>query len=62
MEGSSPDRLAIEQLGRSVGEVLGVFAKTDIKKTILPGSRSWAVPRPWSVRSVEDRRQQQSLE
>jgi len=34
--GSAPNRLAIEQLGRNVGEVLGVFAKTDIKKTFLP--------------------------
>ena len=34
--GSAPNRLAIEQLARNVGEVLGVFAQTEIKKTVLP--------------------------
>ena len=34
--GSAPNTLAIERLGRNVGEVLGVFAHTDIKKTFLP--------------------------
>ena len=34
--GSAPNQLAIEQLARNVGEVLGVFAQTDIKKTVLP--------------------------
>ncbi|HEY6258435.1 MAG TPA: di-heme-cytochrome C peroxidase [Xanthobacteraceae bacterium] len=34
--GAAPNRLAIERLGRNVGEVLGVFARTDIKRTILP--------------------------
>ena len=34
--GSAPNNLAIERLGRNVGEVLGVFARTEIKKTILP--------------------------
>ncbi len=30
--GSAPNTLAFERLGRNVGEVLGVFASTDIKK------------------------------
>ncbi len=34
--GAAPNQLAVEQLGRNVGEVLGVFARTDIKKTVLP--------------------------
>jgi len=34
--GSAPNELAIERLARNVGEVLGVFAHTDIKKTFLP--------------------------
>jgi hypothetical protein len=34
--GSAPNKLAIEQLARNVGEVLGVFARTEIKKTFLP--------------------------
>jgi processive rubber oxygenase RoxA-like protein len=34
--GSAPNTLAFQRLGRNVGEVLGVFATTDIKKTTLP--------------------------
>jgi hypothetical protein len=34
--GSAPNQLSIERLGRNVGEVVGVFAHTDIKKTIMP--------------------------
>lgn len=34
--GSAPNLLAIERLGRNVGEVIGVFAHTDIKKTLMP--------------------------
>jgi hypothetical protein len=34
--GSAPNKLAVEKLGRNVGEVLGVFARTDIKKTFFP--------------------------
>jgi cytochrome c5 len=34
--GSAPNDLVIERLARNVGEVLGVFARTDIKKTLLP--------------------------
>ena len=34
--GAAPNNLAIERLGRNVGEVLGVFARTEIRKTILP--------------------------
>ncbi|HXW25594.1 MAG TPA: di-heme-cytochrome C peroxidase [Xanthobacteraceae bacterium] len=34
--GSAPNRLAVEQLARNVGEVLGVFARTEIRETILP--------------------------
>lgn len=34
--GSAPNTLAFQRLGRNVGEVLGVFASTDIKKTTLP--------------------------
>ena len=34
--GSAPNKLAVEKLGRNVGEVLGVFARTEIKKTVLP--------------------------
>jgi hypothetical protein len=34
--GSAPNNLIVERLGRNVGEVLGVFAHTDIKETILP--------------------------
>jgi hypothetical protein len=34
--GSAPNVLVMERLARNVGEVLGVFAHTDIKKTILP--------------------------
>lgn len=34
--GSAPNELSVERLGRNVGEVVGVFAHTDIKKTILP--------------------------
>jgi hypothetical protein len=33
--GSAPNTLAFERLGRNVGEVLGVFASTDIKKQPL---------------------------
>jgi len=34
--GSAPNTLAVERLGRNVGEVLGVFASTEIKETVLP--------------------------
>lgn len=34
--GSAPNNLMIERLGRNVGEVLGVFAHTDIKSSFLP--------------------------
>jgi processive rubber oxygenase RoxA-like protein len=34
--GSAPNILAIERLARNVGEVLGVFGHTEIKKSILP--------------------------
>jgi mono/diheme cytochrome c family protein len=34
--GSAPNRLSVEKLGRNVGEVLGVFARTEIKKTLFP--------------------------
>jgi hypothetical protein len=34
--GSAPNKLSVEKLGRNVGEVLGVFARTEIKKTFLP--------------------------
>jgi mono/diheme cytochrome c family protein len=34
--GSAPNKLAVERLARNVGEVLGVFAHTEIKKTVLP--------------------------
>ncbi len=34
--GSAPNKLSVERLARNVGEVLGVFAHADIKKTILP--------------------------
>ena len=34
--GSAPNDLVIQRLARNVGEVLGVFAQTDIKKTLLP--------------------------
>ncbi|MGH1569577.1 di-heme-cytochrome C peroxidase [Methylobacterium sp. P31] len=34
--GSAPNRLAVERLGRNVGEVLGVFAHADIREPTLP--------------------------
>jgi hypothetical protein len=34
--GSAPNVLAFQRLGRNVGEVLGVFARTEIKDTVLP--------------------------
>ena len=34
--GSAPNVLAFQRLGRNVGEVLGVFASTEIKETVLP--------------------------
>ena len=34
--GSAPNRLAVERLGRNVGEVLGVFARADIREPTLP--------------------------
>ena len=34
--GSAPNKLAVERLARNVGEVLGVFAHTEIKRTLLP--------------------------
>ncbi|MEE7449094.1 cytochrome C oxidase subunit III [Methylobacterium radiotolerans] len=34
--GSAPNGLAVERLGRNVGEVLGVFARTDIREPTLP--------------------------
>src|SRR5215470_1907105 len=34
--GSAPNDLIVGRLARNVGEVLGVFAKTDIHKTLLP--------------------------
>ena len=34
--GSAPNDLIIERLARNVGEVMGVFARTDIRKTVLP--------------------------
>ncbi len=34
--GSSPNKLAVERLGRNVGEVLGVFAYADIREPTLP--------------------------
>jgi mono/diheme cytochrome c family protein len=33
--GSAPNLTPVERLARNVGEVLGVFARTDIKKTVL---------------------------
>ena len=34
--GSAPNGLAVERLGRNVGEVLGVFARADIREPTLP--------------------------
>lgn len=34
--GSAPNGLAIDRLGRNVGEVLGVFARADIREPTLP--------------------------
>ena len=34
--GSAPNRLAVEQLARNVGEVVGVFARTQITRPIIP--------------------------
>lgn len=34
--GSAPNELSVERLGRNVGEVVGVFAHTENKKTIMP--------------------------
>ncbi|PTR14379.1 hypothetical protein C8R31_10651 [Nitrosospira sp. Nsp2] len=34
--GSAPNTLEIERLARNVGEAMGVFAHTDIKRTFLP--------------------------
>lgn len=34
--GSAPNGLAVERLGRNVGEVLGVFASADIREPTLP--------------------------
>jgi hypothetical protein len=34
--GSAPNTLAVERLGRNVGEVLGVFAHADIREPTLP--------------------------
>jgi mono/diheme cytochrome c family protein len=33
---SAPNKLAVERLGRNVGEVLGVFARADIREPTLP--------------------------
>ena len=34
--GSAPNLTPVERLARNVGEVLGVFARTDLKKTVVP--------------------------
>jgi hypothetical protein len=43
---SAPNRKAVERLARNVGEVLGVFGRTEIKETILP---------PWFYKTSVDR-------
>lgn len=53
--GSAPNDLEFERLARNVGEVLGVFAQTDIKKTFPAPLFFWTSAKRLNLLLLEDR-------